>query len=164
MLSVSFQGFGPSQVLLGSFSFPGKVLQSVGSLQLTVAFTFLCAGPDFAANTPRPGLPVAKVDSSNTAILIGCLVGIILLLLAVIAVILWRQYWKKLLGKVRPGPEVTRPPRPLKEVGNWAVNPTLRIVFYCFIFPAHGSFRRLPFPCRSSPTAAVHAFFCSRVV
>uniref|UniRef100_H2MC95 receptor protein-tyrosine kinase n=1 Tax=Oryzias latipes TaxID=8090 RepID=H2MC95_ORYLA len=50
--------------------------------------------------TPRAGLPVAKDDSSNTAILIGCLVGIILLLLAVIAVILWRQYWKKILGKV----------------------------------------------------------------
>uniref|UniRef100_A0A8K9WV96 receptor protein-tyrosine kinase n=1 Tax=Oncorhynchus mykiss TaxID=8022 RepID=A0A8K9WV96_ONCMY len=45
------------------------------------------------------GLPVAKDDSSNTAILIGCLVGIILLLLTVIAVILWRQYWKKILGK-----------------------------------------------------------------
>lgn len=44
---------------------------------------------------------MAKDDSSNTAILIGCLVGIILLLLAVIAVILWRQYWKKILGKVR---------------------------------------------------------------
>lgn len=58
------------------------------------------ADPEFATNTPRPGLPVAKDDSSNTAILIGCLVGIILLLLAVIAVILWRQYWKKLLGKV----------------------------------------------------------------
>uniref|UniRef100_A0A667YQN9 receptor protein-tyrosine kinase n=1 Tax=Myripristis murdjan TaxID=586833 RepID=A0A667YQN9_9TELE len=47
------------------------------------------------------GLPVAKDDSSNTAILIGCLVGIILLLLAVIAVILWRQYWKKILGKAQ---------------------------------------------------------------
>lgn len=57
---------------------------------------------DFDTNTPRAGLPVAKDDSSNTAILIGCLVGIILLLLAVIAVILWRQYWKKLLGKVSP--------------------------------------------------------------
>lgn len=45
---------------------------------------------------------MAKDDSSNTAILIGCLVGIILLLLAVIVVILWRQYWKKLLGKVGP--------------------------------------------------------------
>lgn len=43
---------------------------------------------------------MAKDDGSNTAILIGCLVGIILLLLAVIAVILWRQYWKKILGKV----------------------------------------------------------------
>uniref|UniRef100_A0A667Z9S3 receptor protein-tyrosine kinase n=1 Tax=Myripristis murdjan TaxID=586833 RepID=A0A667Z9S3_9TELE len=57
--------------------------------------------PDFAAVTPRAGLPVAKDDSSNTAILIGCLVGIILLLLAVIAVILWRQYWKKILGKAQ---------------------------------------------------------------
>ncbi len=56
--------------------------------------------PELVANTPRAGLPVAKDDSSNTAILIGCLVGIILLLLAVIAVILWRQYWKKILGKV----------------------------------------------------------------
>uniref|UniRef100_H3CRF4 receptor protein-tyrosine kinase n=1 Tax=Tetraodon nigroviridis TaxID=99883 RepID=H3CRF4_TETNG len=56
---------------------------------------------DFDTNTPRAGLPVAKDDSSNTAILIGCLVGIILLLLAVIAVILWRQYWKKLLGKAQ---------------------------------------------------------------
>ncbi|KAI1885764.1 hypothetical protein AGOR_G00207160 [Albula goreensis] len=59
------------------------------------------SGVEFAAMTPRPGLPVAKDDSSNTAILIGCLVGIILLLLAVIAVILWRQYWKKILGKAQ---------------------------------------------------------------
>ncbi|KAM4601262.1 epithelial discoidin domain-containing receptor 1 isoform 2-T2 [Polymixia lowei] len=59
------------------------------------------SGPDFAAMTPRAGVPVAKDDSSNTAILIGCLVGIILLLLAVIAVILWRQYWKKILGKAQ---------------------------------------------------------------
>nr|XP_004550905.2 epithelial discoidin domain-containing receptor 1 isoform X2 [Maylandia zebra] len=59
------------------------------------------SGPAFAAVTPRAGLPVAKDDSSNTAILIGCLVGIILLLLAVIVVILWRQYWKKLLGKAQ---------------------------------------------------------------
>ncbi|XP_041843236.1 epithelial discoidin domain-containing receptor 1 isoform X2 [Melanotaenia boesemani] len=56
---------------------------------------------EFSAVTPRAGLPVAKDDSSDTAILIGCLVGIILLLLAVIAVILWRQYWKKILGKAQ---------------------------------------------------------------
>ncbi|XP_077951131.1 epithelial discoidin domain-containing receptor 1 isoform X9 [Gasterosteus aculeatus] len=62
------------------------------------------AGPydaEFGASTPRAGLPVVKDDRSNTAILIGCLVGIILLLLAVIAVILWRQYWKKILGKAQ---------------------------------------------------------------
>uniref|UniRef100_A0AAY3ZZX4 receptor protein-tyrosine kinase n=1 Tax=Denticeps clupeoides TaxID=299321 RepID=A0AAY3ZZX4_9TELE len=58
-------------------------------------------GVELTAVTPRPGLPVAKDDSSNTAILIGCLVGIILLLLAIIAVILWRQYWKKILGKAQ---------------------------------------------------------------
>ncbi|XP_024917070.1 epithelial discoidin domain-containing receptor 1-like isoform X1 [Cynoglossus semilaevis] len=57
--------------------------------------------------TPRAGLPVAKDDSSNTAILIGCLVGIILLLLAVIAVILWRQYWKKILDKVSENVQIT---------------------------------------------------------
>lgn len=61
---------------------------------------FLSLWPEFAPVTLKAGLPVAKDDSSNTAILIGCLVGIILLLLAVIAVILWRQYWKKILGKV----------------------------------------------------------------
>uniref|UniRef100_A0A673BVU4 receptor protein-tyrosine kinase n=1 Tax=Sphaeramia orbicularis TaxID=375764 RepID=A0A673BVU4_9TELE len=54
-----------------------------------------------SAPTSPYRLPVAKDDSSNTAILIGCLVGIILLLLAVIAVILWRQYWKKILGKAQ---------------------------------------------------------------
>ncbi|XP_066539251.1 epithelial discoidin domain-containing receptor 1 isoform X2 [Hoplias malabaricus] len=59
------------------------------------------SGEEFAAGTPRAGLPVAKDDTSNTAILIGCLVGIILLLLAVIVVILWRQYWKKLLSKAQ---------------------------------------------------------------
>ncbi|XP_052003753.1 epithelial discoidin domain-containing receptor 1-like [Xyrauchen texanus] len=58
-------------------------------------------GVVFPAITLRAGLPVAKDDSSNTAILIGCLVGIILLLLAIISVILWRQYWKKLLGKAQ---------------------------------------------------------------
>ncbi|KAI7806189.1 epithelial discoidin domain-containing receptor 1 isoform X2 [Triplophysa rosa] len=56
---------------------------------------------EFPTITLRAGLPVAKDDSSNTAILIGCLVGIILLLVAVIVVILWRQYWKKLLGKAQ---------------------------------------------------------------
>ncbi|XP_029598854.1 epithelial discoidin domain-containing receptor 1 isoform X2 [Salmo trutta] len=64
-------------------------------------FTSVPSGADFVAVTPRAGLPVAKDDSSNTAILIGCLVGIILLLLTVIAVILWRQYWKKILGKAQ---------------------------------------------------------------
>ncbi|KAM9513088.1 epithelial discoidin domain-containing receptor 1 isoform 2-T2 [Salvelinus alpinus] len=62
---------------------------------------FTSVPSDFDAVTPGAGLPVAKDDTSNTAILIGCLVGIILLLLTVIAVILWRQYWKKILGKAQ---------------------------------------------------------------
>ncbi|KAE8288988.1 Epithelial discoidin domain-containing receptor 1 [Larimichthys crocea] len=52
----------------------------------TTSFTMDTTGnwtlsdPDFAANTPRAGLPVAKDDST---------------------VILWRQYWKKILGKAQ---------------------------------------------------------------
>ncbi|KYO24108.1 discoidin domain-containing receptor 2 isoform B [Alligator mississippiensis] len=50
---------------------------------------------------PKTSQPVAKDDNSNTSILIGCLVAIILLLLVVIFLILWRQYWKKILGKAQ---------------------------------------------------------------
>lgn len=56
--------------------------------------------PMAAPGEPKPGQPVAKADHSHTSILIGCLVAIILLLLGVIFLILWRQYWKKILGKV----------------------------------------------------------------
>uniref|UniRef100_A0A1W7RHY1 Epithelial discoidin domain-containing receptor 1 n=1 Tax=Agkistrodon contortrix contortrix TaxID=8713 RepID=A0A1W7RHY1_AGKCO len=49
----------------------------------------------------KSGQPIAKDDSSNTSILIGCLVVIILLLLVVIFLILWRQYWQKILGKAQ---------------------------------------------------------------
>ncbi|XP_068779941.1 epithelial discoidin domain-containing receptor 1 [Struthio camelus] len=50
---------------------------------------------------PKAGQPIAKDDTSHTSILIGCLVAIILLLLVVIFLILWRQYWKKILGKAQ---------------------------------------------------------------
>ncbi|KAM6038219.1 LOW QUALITY PROTEIN: epithelial discoidin domain-containing receptor 1 [Chlamydotis macqueenii] len=53
---------------------------------------------------PKPGQPVTKADHSHTSILIGCLVAIILLLLGVIFLILWRQYWKKILGKAQRRP------------------------------------------------------------
>ncbi|XP_032065510.1 epithelial discoidin domain-containing receptor 1 isoform X2 [Thamnophis elegans] len=49
----------------------------------------------------KSGQPIAKDDNSNTSILIGCLVVIILLLLVVIFLILWRQYWQKILGKAQ---------------------------------------------------------------
>ncbi|XP_077430638.1 epithelial discoidin domain-containing receptor 1 isoform X2 [Vanacampus margaritifer] len=82
-------------------SAPPPTASSAFIMDTTANWTL--SGSELAGVSPRAGLPVAKDDSSNTAILIGCLVGIILLLLAVIAVILWRQYWKKLLGKAQGG-------------------------------------------------------------
>ncbi|KAK1203072.1 DDR2 protein, partial [Pygoscelis papua] len=43
--------------------------------------------------------PTLKVDDSNTRILIGCLVAIIFILVAIIVIILWRQFWQKMLEK-----------------------------------------------------------------
>ncbi|XP_029474022.1 discoidin domain-containing receptor 2 isoform X2 [Rhinatrema bivittatum] len=43
--------------------------------------------------------PTLKVDDSNTRILIGCLVAIIFILIAIIVIILWRQFWQKMLEK-----------------------------------------------------------------
>ncbi|XP_061632866.1 epithelial discoidin domain-containing receptor 1 isoform X5 [Phyllopteryx taeniolatus] len=91
---------GASNTSPGAFA-PPPTASSTFMMGTTANWTL--SGPEFNAVSPRAGLPVAKDDSSNTAILIGCLVGIILLLLAVIAVILWRQYWKKLLGKAQGG-------------------------------------------------------------
>uniref|UniRef100_A0A672KN59 receptor protein-tyrosine kinase n=1 Tax=Sinocyclocheilus grahami TaxID=75366 RepID=A0A672KN59_SINGR len=97
-------GGRPAQILRCRFSFSDRWLLIS---EISFYSSMNTQTPDlsqqsalFPAVTLRAGLPVAKDDSSNTAILIGCLVGIILLLLAIIAVILWRQYWKKLLGKV----------------------------------------------------------------
>ncbi|KAM4567424.1 epithelial discoidin domain-containing receptor 1 isoform 2-T2 [Fundulus diaphanus] len=85
---------------LSSTSEPSE-LPTATTLMMDTTGNWTLSGREFAAVTPRAGLPVAKDDGSNTAILIGCLVGIILLLLAVIVVILWRQYWKKILGKAQ---------------------------------------------------------------
>lgn len=49
---------------------------------------------------PLPPDPTLKVDDSNTRILIGCLVAIIFILVAIIVIILWRQFWQKMLEKV----------------------------------------------------------------
>ncbi|NWH74317.1 DDR2 protein, partial [Piaya cayana] len=43
--------------------------------------------------------PTLKVDDSNTRILIGCLVAIIFILVTIIVIILWRQFWQKMLEK-----------------------------------------------------------------
>uniref|UniRef100_K7G9W8 Discoidin domain-containing receptor 2 n=1 Tax=Pelodiscus sinensis TaxID=13735 RepID=K7G9W8_PELSI len=43
--------------------------------------------------------PTLKADDSNTRILIGCLVAIIFILVAIIVIILWRQFWQKMLEK-----------------------------------------------------------------
>ncbi|XP_053736922.1 epithelial discoidin domain-containing receptor 1 isoform X1 [Synchiropus splendidus] len=90
----------PTSSSSNSSAIPPASLSTTGSGAHTTG-NWTPSGSEFAAVSPRAGLPVAKDDSSNTAILIGCLVGIILLLLAIIAVILWRQYWKKILGKAQ---------------------------------------------------------------
>ncbi|XP_039204914.1 discoidin domain-containing receptor 2 isoform X1 [Crotalus tigris] len=49
--------------------------------------------------TPTTYDPTLKVDDSNTRILIGCLVAIIFILVAIIVIILWRQFWQKMIEK-----------------------------------------------------------------
>ncbi|XP_027489124.1 epithelial discoidin domain-containing receptor 1-like, partial [Corapipo altera] len=48
---------------------------------------------------PKLGQPMAKAEPGHSSTLIGCLVAIILLLLAVIALILCRHRWGRALGK-----------------------------------------------------------------
>uniref|UniRef100_A0A8C2UHH4 Discoidin domain-containing receptor 2 n=1 Tax=Coturnix japonica TaxID=93934 RepID=A0A8C2UHH4_COTJA len=48
---------------------------------------------------PTTSDPTLKMDDSNTRILIGCLVAIIFILVAIIVIILWRQFWQKMLEK-----------------------------------------------------------------
>ncbi|XP_037309220.2 epithelial discoidin domain-containing receptor 1 isoform X4 [Pungitius pungitius] len=93
---------GSSNTTAGPYEPPTPTTTTTTSSFLTdTTGNWTLSDAEFGANTPRAGLPVVKDDRSNTAILIGCLVGIILLLLAVIAVILWRQYWKKILEKAQ---------------------------------------------------------------
>uniref|UniRef100_A0A673BSB7 receptor protein-tyrosine kinase n=1 Tax=Sphaeramia orbicularis TaxID=375764 RepID=A0A673BSB7_9TELE len=94
--------FADRWLLISEISFLSDCMapSSTSSSSHTASSPLTMATTNSTDKSPTAGLPVAKDDSSNTAILIGCLVGIILLLLAVIAVILWRQYWKKILGKV----------------------------------------------------------------
>ncbi|XP_023377270.1 discoidin domain-containing receptor 2 [Pteropus vampyrus] len=53
--------------------------------------------------------PMLKADDSNTRVLIGCLVAIIFILLAVIVIILWRQFWQKMLEKASRCSGVVKP-------------------------------------------------------
>ncbi|NXF60747.1 DDR2 protein, partial [Ciccaba nigrolineata] len=55
--------------------------------------------PPEAPVVPTTYDPTLKVDDSNTRILIGCLVAIIFILVAIIVIILWRQFWQKMLEK-----------------------------------------------------------------
>ncbi|NXI32458.1 DDR2 protein, partial [Sterrhoptilus dennistouni] len=55
--------------------------------------------PADAPVVPTTYDPTLKVDDSNTRILIGCLVAIIFILVAIIVIILWRQFWQKMLEK-----------------------------------------------------------------
>uniref|UniRef100_A0A096LVX6 receptor protein-tyrosine kinase n=1 Tax=Poecilia formosa TaxID=48698 RepID=A0A096LVX6_POEFO len=112
-------GGRPAQILRCKFYFADRWLLISEISFLSVSVPIALSSPVATAlmsltkpSTPAKTSPVteqltlnsstfAKDDGSNTAILIGCLVGIILLLLAVIVVILWRQYWKKILGKAQ---------------------------------------------------------------
>ncbi|KAM4641034.1 discoidin domain-containing receptor 2 isoform 2-T2 [Discoglossus pictus] len=55
--------------------------------------------PPQSASVPTTYDPTLKIDDSNTRILIGCLVAIIFILVAIIVIILWRQFWQKMLEK-----------------------------------------------------------------
>ncbi|XP_043533945.1 discoidin domain-containing receptor 2-like isoform X2 [Chiloscyllium plagiosum] len=81
----------PLEASTGNYDLAGGITATVSNLDLESSVYL----------SPNAGRPVPKADSSNTAILIGCLVAIILLLLIVIFIILWRQYWKKILGKAQ---------------------------------------------------------------
>lgn len=52
-----------------------------------------------SAGVPTTYDPMLKADDSHTRVLIGCLVAIIFILLAIIVIILWRQFWQKMLEK-----------------------------------------------------------------
>ncbi|NXM13921.1 DDR2 protein, partial [Ploceus nigricollis] len=60
-----------------------------------------CAGWALCPIPRRKGAgdPTLKADDSNTRVLIGCLVAIIFILVAIIVIILWRQFWQKMLEK-----------------------------------------------------------------
>ncbi|XP_073499124.1 discoidin domain-containing receptor 2 isoform X3 [Phyllobates terribilis] len=55
--------------------------------------------PPRPASVPTTYDPTLKLDDSNTRLLIGCLVAIIFILVAIIMIILWRQFWQKMLEK-----------------------------------------------------------------
>ncbi|XP_044157345.1 discoidin domain-containing receptor 2 [Bufo gargarizans] len=55
--------------------------------------------PPRPASVPTTYDPTLKIDDSNTRLLIGCLVAIIFILVAIIVIILWRQFWQKMLEK-----------------------------------------------------------------
>ncbi|NXE52671.1 DDR2 protein, partial [Casuarius casuarius] len=58
-----------------------------------------CPSVTSSCSSPLLPDPTLKVDDSNTRILIGCLVAIIFILVAIIVIILWRQFWQKMLEK-----------------------------------------------------------------
>ncbi|KAM9324483.1 discoidin domain-containing receptor 2-like [Gastrophryne carolinensis] len=63
--------------------------QSDNSTLLTIEHDLLIYVPD----------PTLKLDDSHTRLVIGCLVAIIFILVGIIVIILWRQFWQKMLEK-----------------------------------------------------------------
>ncbi|XP_063794089.1 epithelial discoidin domain-containing receptor 1 isoform X3 [Pseudophryne corroboree] len=85
----------PDVTVLPPVTSPRMTSSTVGSFSESV---------DEAVSVDRINQPIVKDDTNNTSILIGCLVVIILLLLVVIILILWRQRWRRLLGKAQHRP------------------------------------------------------------
>ncbi|XP_009318960.1 PREDICTED: discoidin domain-containing receptor 2 [Pygoscelis adeliae] len=74
-----------------------------GCVWLDAAMYNNSVAPPEVSVVPTTYDPTLKVDDSNTRILIGCLVAIIFILVAIIVIILWRQFWQKMLEKVGKG-------------------------------------------------------------
>ncbi|NXO80492.1 DDR2 protein, partial [Sitta europaea] len=100
-----------SEITFQSDAWGGRLSEMVGLWDIhTPMLMFSSLRPDAAMynnSVPSAEAPVVpttydptlKVDDSNTRILIGCLVAIIFILVAIIVIILWRQFWQKMLEK-----------------------------------------------------------------
>ncbi|MGH0170251.1 UNVERIFIED_CONTAM: hypothetical protein FKN15_058602 [Acipenser sinensis] len=105
-ISILLSGFSAEPTYVRRIVLKNVVSQWIRLYSYTVntaMYNTTGAPPKMLPGTPtstQPGDdPTHKVDDSNTRILIGCLVAIIFILVAIIVIILWRQFWQKILEK-----------------------------------------------------------------